>query len=211
MLRLFKKIPYVEALRAFLEQWGLWGWISIMSGTVISILYSWGTWLFYNVPVWLAPLLGLLLISGIMAVFYYGLLIMRWLRAYRLDLPALGGQLVEFSGRFSRDINDYDRRLTALPRPRDIEDPYQEWASGASKMKSDWIAEAYGGELVYYLRELSRLGIPVPFHLTASIEYGARGLAAFLGYVGRMLKEGRIEELKAVNRGADWTISTMFR
>lgn len=77
-------------------------------------------------------------------------------------------------------------------------------------MKLAWISEAFGGELVYFLKELSRVGVPVPFHLTASLNYGASGLAAFLGYAGRMLKEGRVDELRAADRDSDWTVSNLF-
>lgn len=156
IFRLFKKIPYFEALRAFLEQWGLWGWVSVMVVTVTGFLYTWGTWFFYAVPVWIAPLLGVSMVAAIAVIFYYGLLIKRWLRAYRLDLPALGDRLIDFSSRFSRALSDYERassRLSAPAIPRDSESGYQEWAQAvaASKLKSHWISEAFGGELFTFL------------------------------------------------------------
>lgn len=92
----FRRIPLFESIRAFLEQWGLWGWVGVVATSAFGFLYTWGAWAFYAVPVWLLPLLFLGCLALVAVIFYYGLLAKQWIRAYRLDLPDLGGALNRF-------------------------------------------------------------------------------------------------------------------
>ncbi|HBM40214.1 MAG TPA: hypothetical protein DD402_10295 [Sulfitobacter sp.] len=213
---LFKRIPYLEALRAFLEQWGIWAWVGFFVTAASSTLYAWWAWAYQSIPSWAAPLIGVAFVAALVVIFYYSLMIKQWFRAHRTDLPRLGARLVDFSERFAKSVNEYDRissRLAVPSVPRDSEQAHQEWAQNvaASRAKSAWLAESHGGEIIYFMNELSRLGVQIPFHLTASIDYGASSLAAFFGYAGRMIKEGRLEELKAIDKDMEWKVSTMFR
>ena len=44
MFKWIKKIPYFEALRAFLEQWGIWPWISASVSLFGGAIVGWGAW-----------------------------------------------------------------------------------------------------------------------------------------------------------------------
>lgn len=216
--RIIKRIPFVEALRSFLEQWGLWAWVSAVIAAALSILYSVWAWISQSVPLWAAPLLSIAAICVAVVIFYHGLLTIQWWRAYRTDIPALGAQMIQFAQRFSRALNDYDRtynhnRNYTHPQGDDaLADVHREWQRNveASRRKVGWISESFGGELIYYIKELHRLGIQTPYSITLRLDHTSFWLAAYLEYAGRMLKEGRIEELKKIDRDDDFRIGTMF-
>jgi hypothetical protein len=58
MFKWLKKIPYFEALRAFLEQWGVWTWITAAFAIFGGVFVTWAAWLAEQ-PLWAVALIGL--------------------------------------------------------------------------------------------------------------------------------------------------------
>ncbi|MBB4004269.1 hypothetical protein [Aurantimonas endophytica] len=49
---IFKRVPYFESLRAFLEQWGIWKFLTGAAGLAAALLMSAWAWLESQLPYW---------------------------------------------------------------------------------------------------------------------------------------------------------------
>lgn len=113
MLKWLKKIPYFEALRAFLEQWGIWSWIAagfaLLGGAAMTGL----VWL-SNQPNWLAILIGMCAITALLMAFYamFGILEKRkriemYEKVVRIDREALADDLEDLARDISGVATEY--------------------------------------------------------------------------------------------------------
>lgn len=59
--------------------------------------------------------------------------------------------------------------------------------------------QKYGPEVLYQTRLLKELGITVPFHIGATFGRSPHQFPDFLNYVGKLLKEGYLEEARKID------------
>lgn len=199
---ILKRIPYFEAVRAFLEQWGLWKPISAAVGLAVAAVYSAYTW-FLGLPLWAIPLAGLSILTMLLAIVYYAISLYAYWVSYRKNLPQLGEDMVEFSNRFLTAVRDYERNNPVNTHPSNDRsdndgDGHDAWLRRVEKVRQKelWIAEAFGGEILYFNTELRRVGVKVPFGLVTSLGSDAMSYGSFMNYAGRMIQSGRTELLK---------------
>ncbi len=188
-----------------------WGWFG--GAGLLSAFYASWAFLNENVPVWGLPLLfaGLLVL---LLIFAYLLLLLwqKW-KKFNPNLQVFGERLITFSKRFSSAVADYDRttaHLTHEPKSRD--DMHLVWMERdkAKNRRGQWIAENFGGDLLYFVNDLKRLGVNVPFFVQARLKETPQGISSFFTYCGQMIKEGRLDELREASRDDNWAASIMF-
>lgn len=68
MLRLLRRIPYFEALRSFLEQWGLWVYIKPMGAVVVAALIALWARIESSLPYWALAVLILLVTIAVLTI-----------------------------------------------------------------------------------------------------------------------------------------------
>lgn len=199
---ILKRIPYFEAVRAFLEQWGLWKPLSAAVGLAVTAVYSAYAW-FLGLPLWAIPLAGLSILAVLLAIVYYTISLYAHWVSYRKNLPQLGADIVEFSNRFQTAVRDYERNNPVNTHPGNDSggsdgSGHDAWLKRVEKnrQKELWIAEAFGGEIIYFNTELRRIGVKLPFGLSTSLGSGAMSYGSFMNYAGRMIQSGRAELLK---------------
>lgn len=182
---IFKKIPYIEAIRAFMEQWGLWKgavWLSSFVGAGAMSAYIYLT---EAVPGWAAIVVGLFVFAVLLAIIFFGFsLALKWKqskmldRIVHIDRDALATELLEMS-----------RKIAALAG--DFRGPIQEaWWQGEgdpnsinlirtsqSKLEGQMIerySTRYAADVWILIRRASKV-VPIDRGDTWKVEHGVRG------------------------------------
>ncbi|MDZ5699190.1 hypothetical protein [Chelativorans sp. M5D2P16] len=111
---IFKRIPFVESLRAFLEQWGMWNAIAGAVGVAgAGIMTAWA-WLESNLPYWgIASVFAMTLVVILAGMnFAYGLFLKRKQSAFldrvvTIDRDALADELEDMSRKVAGLVGEF--------------------------------------------------------------------------------------------------------
>jgi len=211
--KILKKVPYWEALRAFLEQWGIWKWIVAGAAAVFGALTAAWAWLESHLPAWGMAVLFLVVLVLIIVGANYAVELFRKVRSERIDHNKVADSLIELSNEMSRVINDYLRdqaRRNYPPPSRESElDTRQQWQIGITEgnLLVRHVQEKFGARIMASVILLSKLGVPIPFHLSHIHSSTVMALASYLGAVGNLIKNDQLAVAQKVDDKIGWTLS----
>lgn len=212
---IFKKIPYFEAFRAFLEQWGMWGPLLSLLGVAMSIaLAAWG-WIESNLPVWGIILLFLGTACLVLILFNAGVEAYRKISAERLDHEKIGKDLQALSQEMARAFNDLiqDReRRGANSQDNTPEGTRESWEMRVREGQfiAKRIGERFGSRIVASVLLLKKMEIELPFHLSHLDEHTILSLASYFGAVGELVESGNISVAQNLDSKTAFRISGMI-
>lgn len=112
--KMLKGIPFLESLRAFLEQWGIWKFLVWGSSIALAAAMSAWAWIESNVPIWVAVLVFLMALAAMSAVAYFVMGIylkrqqQRMLKKFvNIDRDALAIELEELSKKIAALVGEF--------------------------------------------------------------------------------------------------------
>lgn len=115
MLRaLFKRIPYAESLRSFLEQWGLWPILGYAISFVAAVAVSVWAWLESHLPYWAIACVFLAVFAGLLFAINqgYGFIVKRKQsrlidQVVTIDRESLANELEEISRKIAALVGEF--------------------------------------------------------------------------------------------------------
>ncbi|MCO6387744.1 hypothetical protein [Aliihoeflea sp. 40Bstr573] len=112
--RLFKRLPYIESLRAFLEQWGLWSILSWAGSLMFAAATGAWAWVESSIPLWAAAVVFIVVFAAMLcaANFGYGLHLKRKQsraidQAVTIDRDLLADELEDLSRKIAALVGEY--------------------------------------------------------------------------------------------------------
>lgn len=215
--KIINRIPFLESLRSFLDQWGIWGWLVTLWWLFLATGVSAWAWLTSNLPQWAVFLVFLATLTLLLFSFNFAIDFYRKVTAERLDHDAIGGDLTRLSEDMLRFINDHIRERT-MHQVRN--ESKQDDAAGIRIV--DWqrarqegdllvknVVERFGHKIMASVMLLSRLDVNLPFHLSHMSEHNVMAIASYFGAVGQLIKSGNLSVAQKLDDHTKWNLSNI--
>lgn len=179
---LFKRIPYFEALRAFLEQWGIWQILLYALSVTGALIMSAWVKMTEAVPIWAVVLIGLLTLAILLAImnFGYGFYLKRRQakqldRIVHIDRDALADELEDMSKKIAALVGEF-RGPMQVAWCEDAGDPQamrRSYADVEGKLIEKY-SYRHGADVWRLIRRASKV-IPLDRGSIWRVEHGVRG------------------------------------
>lgn len=185
---------------------------TVYGGVIVAALYTAWSYFFADAPLYALPLIFLGAAIMVLAAIVISLHLWGVFTTEKLDEGTIGNELVELSRDMSRWIVRAGERN---PEPRSTSDTDAEevwYARGEwDRVVSRDFADEFGPQLMAAHIILGKLGLELPFHLSHVSSSTMMGIASYLGAMGSLLKDGRIEVAREMDETHMFRLSNLVR
>jgi hypothetical protein len=205
MRKIFKKIPYIEALRAFLEQWGIWSYLSVIGGAMIAAAYALWAWLESHLPYWAIALIFLftLMLVVVLMERIHALVVRQ--RVRNIDIPAQSKWMKGVVRDMRQTLSDLRAHAAAITpsagaSERDILMRQHRERIENQRRISTAFYQKHGGEIMAAFRIIETVAEgQVLIHTKVSLSSEPMTAVAFMDAAAHLMATGNIDEMKKLD------------